>query len=85
MKEIIDVVKEGKVGINLDNPVGPRKNDSDDIDHRNSPGKKRPVLHPGNDIVESPRNIQPDGGDREVPTIFGLVKEYKGTMSHGKN
>jgi hypothetical protein len=63
MKEIIDIVEVSEIGIDLDNPIRPTKNDSDDVDHRNSPRQKRSILHPGNDVVKGPGDIETDCRD----------------------
>jgi hypothetical protein len=63
MKEIIDVVKVSEIGVDLDNPIRPTKNNSNDVNHRNPPRQKRSILHPGNDIVQCPGYVETDCRD----------------------
>lgn len=81
----VDVVKVGEVGINLQYPVGPTEHDSDDVDARDSARQKRAILHPGDDVVESPADVETDSSDTEIPTISRRVGEYESTVSHSQD
>lgn len=38
MKQIIDIVEVSEIGIDLDDPIRPAKNDGDDVEHGNATG-----------------------------------------------
>lgn len=85
MKQIVDVVEIGEIRIHLYHPIWRRQDNSANVEVRNLFGQKRLILHPGNDIVHDPREVQEYRRDAEVPSIDGWGRENERSMGHSEN
>jgi hypothetical protein len=83
-EDLIYIVKVCKVGVDFDNPVRLRQTDCDDVYARYSLREEGPILHPRDDIMKTPGDIQPNSADREVPAVDGFFGENPGAMGHSQ-
>lgn len=75
MKHIVDVVEEGKVGVNLEHPIWLGGDERADEEEGPFASEKRLDLHPSDDVVERPADVQEDGCDREIPAVDWRMRE----------
>lgn len=83
-EERVDIIEEGEIRVDLHNPVWPAQDHSNDVEERDSAREERSVLHPGNDVVKTPGDVQADCCDGEVPAVDGVVEEDERAVRHGK-
>lgn len=72
---MIDIVEVGEVGIYLHDPVRNAEDDSANEEPAPPFREKWFELHPSDDIVQYPRSIEEDGGDRKPPGVDRLIEE----------
>ena len=78
--DFIDVVEVREIGIDLEDPVWLRQGEGDDEDETRLAAQERLHLYPGHDIVQSPRDDEEDGRNRDVPAVYRGATEDKGAM-----
>lgn len=81
----VDVVKVGKVGVDLGHPVWLDQDDRADVEKRQLATHERPVLHPRNDVVERPGYDESDGAGGQVPSVNRGMGEDECAMRQGQN
>ena len=69
-----------QVGDHLNDPVRLGKDDSGDVEDTSPSRQEWLVLHPSNDVVKTPGEVEEDGRDGEVPIVDGRISEDEGTM-----
>lgn len=84
-EEIVDVVEVGEICVDFQDPVWPAEDHGYDIDEGDFSRQERPVLHPGNDVVKTPGDVEADRCGGEVPAVDGVVAEDEGAMAHGED
>jgi hypothetical protein len=59
---VVDIIEVGKIGIYFQDPVRLGQNDSSDIEEADFAGKEGFALHPRNDIMHAPADVEEDCG-----------------------
>ena len=73
-EDVVNAVEVGEVCVYLDNPVWLHQDHGPNKDEADPAGEKWFDLHPRNDIVEGPRDVEWDCGHRQPPGIDGRVE-----------
>lgn len=85
MKQVIDVIEVGKVGIHLDDPVRYTQYHRSNVDQGYFSGEERLVFYPRDDIMHDPGNVEEDSCNAEIPSIGFPVCEYECSVWHAKD
>lgn len=85
MKEVIDVVEVGKVGVNFDHPIWYTEYHRSNIEKGDLSGEEWFVLDPRDDIVHDPGDVEEYCCDAEIHSIGFSVCEYECSVRHTKD
>lgn len=84
-KYLIDIIKIGEIRVYLKNIIWLCKSNRSDIKKTRFPSEEWAILHPRNNVVQTPRDIETDGRGREIPSIDRFVGEDERPMAHTKD
>ena len=81
----VNVVEVCEIGVYLEDPIGLSKYDCPYIKQGHSTTQKRLILHPRDDIVQTPRHVQSDSGNRKIPAVCWFLCENESAVAHAKD
>lgn len=84
-KDLIDIVEIGEVSIDLQDPIRLHQQHGDDVEPRDPLRQERSILHPRDDFVQAPGDVEAYCCDGEVPAISWFVGEDPCSVPHGED